>query len=178
LGEDKYTFVEEVANPQSVTVLVRGPNDHTIHQIKDALQDGLRAVRNLFQDESVIPGGGAFQVAAYHDLMQFKNTVTGKKKLGIEIFANALLCVPKTLAANSGFDIQDSVLKLLEAAQEGGPSKPRGLDVMTGDPMNPVDEGVFDNTVVIKQLLGLAPVIAQQFLLVDEVLKAGRIQKG
>jgi len=178
LGEDKYTFVEEVANPQSVTVLVRGPNDHTIHQIKDAVQDGLRAVRNLFQDESVIPGGGAFQVAAYHDLMQFKNTVTGKKKLGIEIFANALLCVPKTLAANSGFDIQDSVLKLLEAAQEGGPSKPRGLDVMTGDPMNPVDEGVFDNTVVIKQLLGLAPVIAQQFLLVDEVLKAGRIQKG
>ena len=27
-------------------------------------------------------------------------------------------------------------------------------------------------------MLGLAPVIAQQFLLVDEVLKAGRIQKG
>ena len=30
----------------------------------------------------------------------------------------------------------------------------------------------------VKQMLGLAPVIAQQFLLVDEVLKAGRIQKG
>jgi len=36
--------------------------------------------------------------------MKFKDTVSGKKKLGIEAFANALLVIPKTLAQNSGFD--------------------------------------------------------------------------
>ena len=46
LGENKYTFVEECANPQSVTILMKGPNKHTLMQIKDAVRDGLRAVKN------------------------------------------------------------------------------------------------------------------------------------
>merc|ERR1711970_1023738 len=39
LGENKFTFVEECKNPQSVTVLIKGPNKHTLQQIKDALRD-------------------------------------------------------------------------------------------------------------------------------------------
>jgi hypothetical protein len=31
-----------------------GPNDHTIAQIKDAVRDGLRAVKNTIEDEAVI----------------------------------------------------------------------------------------------------------------------------
>jgi len=41
----RYTFVEDVKNPKSCTILVKGPNQHTIDQIKDALRDGLRAVK-------------------------------------------------------------------------------------------------------------------------------------
>ena len=37
LGEEKYTFVEECKNPHSCTVLIKGPNKHTIEQIKDAV---------------------------------------------------------------------------------------------------------------------------------------------
>ena len=44
LGEEKYTFVEDVRHPQSVTILLKGPNQHTIAQLKDAVRDGLRAV--------------------------------------------------------------------------------------------------------------------------------------
>lgn len=97
LGEEKYTFVENVKNPHSCTVLIKGiltclvfvfmffscelycfavvvhimslfeelvlvntlvfcpgPNDHTIAQIKDAVRDGLRAVKNTIEDEAVI----------------------------------------------------------------------------------------------------------------------------
>ncbi|PIK56529.1 putative T-complex protein 1 subunit zeta [Apostichopus japonicus] len=50
LGEDKYTFVEECKNPLSVTILVKGPNKHTLAQIKDAIHDGLRAVKNAIDD--------------------------------------------------------------------------------------------------------------------------------
>jgi len=46
LGENIYTFVEECTNPQSVTYLMKGPNKHTFMQIKDAVRDGLRAVKN------------------------------------------------------------------------------------------------------------------------------------
>ncbi|KAJ6397243.1 hypothetical protein OIU84_016997 [Salix udensis] len=54
LGEEKYTFVENVKNPHSCTILIKGPNDHTIAQIKDAVRDGLRAVKNTIEDEAVV----------------------------------------------------------------------------------------------------------------------------
>lgn len=50
LGEEKFTFIEECANPKSVTLLVKGPNKHTLTQIKDAIRDGLRAVVNAIED--------------------------------------------------------------------------------------------------------------------------------
>jgi len=62
LGEDKYTFVEGCRNPKSCTILLKGPDLHTIAQLKDAVRDGLRAVKNTIDDECVIPGGGAFEV--------------------------------------------------------------------------------------------------------------------
>ncbi|TKY64770.1 T-complex protein 1 subunit zeta 1 [Spatholobus suberectus] len=54
LGEEKYTFIENVKNSFSCTILIKGPNDHTIAQIKDAVRDGLRAVKNTLEDESVV----------------------------------------------------------------------------------------------------------------------------
>ena len=52
----RYTFIEEPKNPQSCTIIVKGPNEHTIAQLKDAIRDGLRAVKNTIEDESVVPG--------------------------------------------------------------------------------------------------------------------------
>jgi T-complex protein 1 subunit zeta len=46
LGDEKYTFVEGVPHPFSCTILIKGPNEHTISQIKEAIRDGLRAVSN------------------------------------------------------------------------------------------------------------------------------------
>ncbi len=34
LGESKFTFVEECKNPQSVTVLLKAPNKHSLVQMK------------------------------------------------------------------------------------------------------------------------------------------------
>ena len=33
LGEEKYTFVEDVPSPRSCTILVKGPADHTLAQV-------------------------------------------------------------------------------------------------------------------------------------------------
>lgn len=127
LGEEKYTFIvrgfgekvdrqlliyylqEDVKEPKSVTLLIKGPNTHTIMQITDAVRDGLRSVYNMIVDKSVVPGAGAFQVACAAHLSSeaFRRQVKGKAKYGVSAFAEALLVIPKTLAANSGHDIQD-----------------------------------------------------------------------
>lgn len=105
LGDDKYTFIEGVENPFSCTILIKGPNDYSIAQTKDAIRDGLRAVKNTIEDKSVIPGAGAFEIAAHHHLIEhMKKNVSGKVKLGVQCFADALLVIPRQLAENSGFD--------------------------------------------------------------------------
>lgn len=172
LGEDKFTFVENVKEGKSCTILIRGPNKHTIDQIKDATRDGLRAVKSAMDDKALVPGAGAFEVAAYRMLMRRKAAVAGRAKLGVEAFANSLLVVPKTLAENSGFDVQESILKVEE--EQDRSDQAVGLDLNSGETLLPATEGIWDSYLVKKQTLNLSTILATQLLLVDEVMKAGK----
>jgi len=172
LEDEKYTFLEGVKHPNSCTVLIQGSTDHSVSQMKDAIKDGLRTVQNVIEDEAVIPGAGAFEVAAHVHLEQFKRTVEGKPRLGVELFGKAMLAIPKTLLENSGLDVQEKLLKVV--SEREAKNLPIGISVSTGDPIDPVMEGIWDNYIVKKQMLGLAPVLAQQLLLVDEVIRAGK----
>lgn len=184
LGEYHYTIVEDVRNAQSCTILMKGPNPHTIAQLKDAVRDGTRAVKNAIDDLALIPGAGSFEIACHHHLMQFVPQVQGKAKLGVRAFAEALLIIPKVLAENSGFDVMDSLIALQEEYQKtlgsGETTKSSdgvayvGLDVNSGKPTSPVVAGVWDNFIVKKQFVQLSTVIASQLLLVDELMRAGR----
>ncbi|XP_063924253.1 T-complex protein 1 subunit zeta [Zophobas morio] len=171
LGENKYTFVEECKVPQSVTILMKGPNKHTLTQIKDAVRDGLRAINNAIEDKALIPGAGAFEVTAHKQLMAYKDSVKGKSRLGIGAYAEALLIIPKVLATNSGFDAQDTIVKLQEESRLN--PEPIGLDLTSGQPINPKDAGILDNYVVKKQIINSCSVIASNLLLVDEIMRAG-----
>ncbi|CAH0402817.1 unnamed protein product [Chilo suppressalis] len=171
LGEEKYTFVEQCKNPLSVTILIKGPNKHTLTQIKDAVRDGLRAINNAIEDKCVIPGAGAFEIKANVELSKYKDTVKGKARLGIQAYAEALLVIPKILAVNSGYDAQDTIVKLQEEARLS--PDPVGLDLSSGEAIKPTDLGIFDNYVVKKQILNSCSVIASNLLLVDEIMRAG-----
>lgn len=81
LGEEKFTFIEKCNNPRSVTLLIKGPNKHTLTQIKDAVRDGLRAVKNAIDDGCVVPGAGAVEVAMAEALIKYKPSVKGRAQL-------------------------------------------------------------------------------------------------
>jgi len=172
LGEDKYFFLEECPLTKSVTILLKGPNKHTLTQLKDAVRDGLRAVKNALEDGAVVPGAGAFEIAAAHALLQHKGEVKGRAKLGVQAFADALLIIPKTLASNSGYDPQETIVKLQEEYLNLQPQGV-GLDLTTGEPTLPQDMGILDNYRVKVQLLNSCAVIASNLLLVDEIMRAG-----
>lgn len=171
LGEEKYTFVEGVKNPHSCTILIRGPNKFTITQIKDAIRDGLRAVKNALEDDVVIPGAGAFEIALYNHLTNFAKNITGRQQLGVKCFAEALLVIPKTLAQNSGLDPLETTLTLQQEHQQGNIV---GLDLFTGDCIDPIQDGIFDNARVKRQFIESSTYTASQLLYVDEILKAGK----
>ena len=131
LGDDKYTFVEDSRIGKACTLLIRGPNVHTLAQIKDAVRDGLRAAKCAIEDVCLVPGAGAFEVAASRMLKRRKTAVQGKARIGVEAFADSLLIIPKVLAENSGFDVQDSLIKV-ENEQELS-EQPVGLNINTGN---------------------------------------------
>ena len=68
------------------------------------------------------------------------------------------------------------LLQLLQEEYERGSKV--GLDISTGEPLDPQMAGIFDNYLVKKQVIQSAPVIASQLLLVDEVMRAGVGMRG
>ena len=84
--------------PITARLCVRAP--------QDAIRDGLRAIKNALDDGAVVPGAGAFEVAAHAALMKYRQEVRGRARLGVQAFADALLIIPKTLAVNAGYDAQ------------------------------------------------------------------------
>jgi len=204
LGEEKYTFIEDVKEPKSVTILIKGPNAHTITQVKDAVRDGLRSVYNMIVDGCVVPGAGAFQVAcaAHLNTAEFKKMIKGKAKYGVTAFADALLIIPKTLAQNAGQDIQDSrkfnhhliviltkptlsplnfdtnISTVAELQDEHADGNIVGLNLTTGGAMDPVQEGVYDSYRVLRNCIASSTGIASNLLLCDEMLKARQMGRS
>lgn len=141
LGEDKYTFVEGVTNPFSCTILIKGPNDYTIAQVKEAVRDGLRSVKNVYEDGCVIPGAAAFEIGCHSMLMDYaRDQVSGKAVLGIHAFADALLIIPKCIADNSGIDSQQTILNTIKKTRES--NIPMGIDISNGEALNPMLNGI------------------------------------
>merc|ERR1711962_769248 len=173
LGENKFTFVEECKNPQSVTILMKGPNKHTLSQMKDAVRDGLRAVKNALEDKCVVPGAGAYEVAVNLAITKGIEKIKGKARLGMKAYAEGMLVIPKVLSQNAGYDPQDTIVTLQQEAGESGGKVPVGVDCSSREAINPVDQGIYDNYQVKKQMIHSCTVIACNLLLVDEIMRAG-----
>ena len=52
------------------------------------------------------------------------------------------------------------------------------MDVITGEPQPVNVSHIYDNYIVKRQFLNIAPVLAEQLLLVDEVMRAGKQMRG
>lgn len=171
IGEDKFTYVTQNKDPKSATVLIKGANNYILQQIKDAVRDGLRSVANVLKDEAVVPGAGSFFLSCNIYLSDPKNKLLrGKNRTGVKAFSDALLVIPKTLSNNAGLDPLETVSNCQDEITE----RKVGIDLISGEPMDPSVEGVWDSYRVLRNAISSATGIASNLLLCDELLKAGR----
>ncbi|KJP88952.1 T-complex protein 1, zeta subunit [Plasmodium fragile] len=173
INDEKYTFIEDVVNPKSCTLYIQAPNDYTIKQIKDAIRDGLRSIKNAIEDQCVISGAGSFEIMAYCKLKEEEKKMKGKQKFSFDVYANSLLNIPKILLENSGLDIHETLFNVIDQYM-ADQSEPLGLDLDTGEPIIAHLKGIYDNYCVKKQIISIATAISQQILLVDEIIRAGK----
>ncbi|RLV91957.1 T-complex protein 1 subunit zeta [Spathaspora sp. JA1] len=174
IGEDKFTYVTKNKDPKSASILIKGSNNHILAQTKDAVRDGLRAVANVIKDRSILPGAGAFWLSCNDHLLHSetsKKILKGKNKSGISAFSEALLIIPKTLSSNAGLDQLETISNCQDEIVEGHVV---GVDLKSGEPMDPTVEGIWDSYRVVRNAISAATGIASNLLLCDELLKAGR----
>lgn len=89
----------------------------------------------------------------------------------MQAFADALLVIPKVIAENSGYDVQEALIMLLD--HQKNKKVHVGLDTDEMQVIAPEVNGILDNYCVKKQFLNIAPILASQLLLVDEIMRAG-----
>ena len=164
---EEMIFVEECSVAKSVTLFVRGSTKHIVDEIVRAIEDAIGVVAATVEDDKVVAGGGAPEIAMAKKLKDYADSINGREQLAVNAFAEALEIVPKTLAENAGLDSIDSLVDL-RAAHEN--SAVMGLDVFTGKVADMKEAGVIEPKRVKKQAIQSASEAAEMILRIDDVI--------
>lgn len=114
-GDQTLTYIEGGQTAESVTLFIQAQSEHVATEIKRALEDTLTTLAVAVDDGTVVPGGGATEIAIATQLRDFALSVSGRKQLAITAFADAIEAVPRTLAENAGLDPVNALVRLREA---------------------------------------------------------------
>ncbi|AEC51454.1 thermosome, subunit alpha [Pyrococcus sp. NA2] len=168
-------FVEGCKNPKAVTILIRGGTEHVVDEVERALEDAVKVVKDILEDGKIVAGGGASEIELAIKLDEYAKEVGGKEQLAIEAFAEALKVIPRTLAENAGLDPIETLVKVIAAHKEKGPTI--GIDVYEGEPADMMERGVIEPVRVKKQAIKSASEAAIMILRIDDVIAAQKLEK-
>ena len=170
---DKWIFIEECKDPKAVVILIRGGTDLIIDEVDRSIHDALCVVRDVVEDQKIVGGGGAPELEVAIQLRDYASTLGGREQLAVEIFADSLDIIPKTLAENAGLDQIDILMKLRAAHQKG--NKFAGFDIETGELINNMmDTKVVEPTVVKVQAIKSSVEAASMILRIDDVIAGAK----
>ncbi|MFX1431701.1 MAG: thermosome subunit beta [Promethearchaeota archaeon] len=170
---DSWIFIEECKDPKSVVILIRGGTELIVDEVERAIHDALCVVRDIVEDEKLVGGGGAPELETAIQLRKYASTLGGREQLAVEIFADSLDIIPKTLAENAGLDQIDSLMKLRAGHQKG--NKFAGLDLDTGDIVDDMaGVGVVEPTVVKVQAIKSSTEATSMILRIDDVIASAK----
>merc|ERR1719395_345716 len=151
-----------------------------LDEMERSIHDAMCAVKRALESDSIVPGGGAMEVAVSVFLERFATSLAGKEQLAVAEFAEALLTIPKTLAVNAAKDAVDLTSRLrvhhnaAQTAQSGTADKDYkwyGLDLSKGKVRNSVQAGCLEPAVGKLKSLKFATEAAISILRIDDLIK-------
>jgi T-complex protein 1 subunit epsilon len=178
---ERMLVIEECANSNAVTVLVRGGNKMIVEEAKRSLHDAMCVVRNLIKDNRVVYGGGSAELACSIAVQQHADTVSGVDQYAIRAFADALEDIPLALAENSGLNpIEEVSCAKSEQIKEKNSFIGLGVDQVPHEDgshwANMRDIGVFETLIGKQQQIQLATQVVKLILKIDDVISMGQYQ--
>lgn len=179
--KERMLVIEDCANSNAVTVLVRGGNKMIVEEAKRSLHDAMCVVRNLIKDNRVVYGGGAAEIACSLAISKHAESVVGVDQFAIRAFSDALDDIPLALAENSGLDpIEELAAAKSRQMKENDPLIGLGLSegVASGSncATNMKEIGVFETLVGKQEQISLATQVVKMILKIDDVITMGQYQ--
>jgi thermosome len=168
IGVDNMLYITGCDNPKAVSLVIRGGTEHVVDSLERALEDALRVVGVVIEDEKLVAGGGSPEVELSLRLREYAATLKGREQLAASKFADALEVIPRTLAENAGLDPIDMLVELRSQHEKG--NKNAGLDVYTGTVIDMLENGVVEPLRVKTQAIDSATESAVMILRIDDVI--------
>lgn len=183
VGEDRMIFVSECKNPRAATILIRGASKHITDEAERAIKDALNVLKDVFEDKRIVSGAGAVEAALYHYLREWADSdpsLTGKEKLVIKAYTDALMIVPKALIENMGGDVIELEAELRKANLDKDKRGRFGFDASVGKIVDVYEAGLLDPLRVKKYVIMTATEAAITILRIDDIIasKPKKEEKG
>ncbi len=94
------------------TFFVRGSNPQVLDEIELLISNSLSLLETVSTSGRSVAGGGAIEMHIALLLKSYALQFSGKEQLAVDNFAEAILEVPRCLAANNGANSDDALLQL------------------------------------------------------------------
>ena len=140
------------------------------------INDALHVVKAAMENPYILAGGGASEIELAKRLRTYASSIGGREQLAIEIYANALESVPKTLVENAGYNPVDLLVEL-RSKHENDNGSNFGINIDAGKPDNMINLGVVEPLSVLSQAIQSATEVSSMILKIDDVIAASGLSK-
>ncbi|KAG8291852.1 T-complex protein 1 subunit epsilon [Homalodisca vitripennis] len=166
--KDRMLVIEECKNSRAVTIFIRGGNKMIIEEAKRSLHDALCVVRNLVQDDRVVYGGGAAEIACAIATSKEADKISSLEQYAFRAFSEALESIPLALAENSGLSPIHTLTEVkARQIQENNPAL--GIDCMLKGTNDMKGQHVIETLRSKKQQIVLATQLVKMILKIDDI---------
>ncbi len=101
------------------TFILRGSTLQSFDELERVIRNALTLLQTASRNRNAVAGGGAAEIHIARQLGDFSKQFPGREQLAVAGFAEALMEIPRCLAANNGFHADDVLAQLCKLHAEG-----------------------------------------------------------
>ena len=172
IDDVKYLFVSGKGDSPVKTLVIRGSTRTTLDETERGFDDALGVASIIHNGGDVVWGGGTTYCALAMYIRNEAASVSGRKQMAIEAFADALESIPSTLAENSGHDPLDCILAMRKALYDDPDMEEQALgpDVEEGGLIDMKELGVLEPAKLVRQSIMSATEVTTAMLKIDDMV--------
>lgn len=176
VGDERFNVFTDCPVRLTSTIVLRGGTEQFIAESERSVHDALMVVKRSIQSGSIVPGGGAVEMAVAKFLEDHALTIEGKGQLVVSAYAKALEAVPRQLCDNAGFDSTDILSALRKKHTQDADGRNFGVDIVNGGICDTFALGVWEPSDNKKNSFEASTEAACLILSIDETIIAPRSQ--